>query len=87
MINFEFTNPEFLWLLLFLPLLGIWFFINRKKDQATLKISNIQAFKDYKSILPKLKPILYVVRLIALALLIISLARPRKVSVSKRKKT
>ncbi|NQW35593.1 MAG: VWA domain-containing protein [Flavobacteriales bacterium] len=87
MNNFEFTNPGFLWLLISIPLLGFWFFKNRKSDQATLKISNIQAFKQYQSILPKLKPILYVFRLIALSLLIIALARPRNVAVSKKTKT
>ncbi|MCF6213780.1 MAG: VWA domain-containing protein [Flavobacteriaceae bacterium] len=87
MTNFEFTNPLLLWLLLVIPLLGYWFFKNRKKDQATLKIPSIQAFKAHQSILPKLKPILYVFRLLALSLLIMALARPRNVAVSKKSKT
>ena len=87
MNNFEFTNPGFLWLLLIVPLLGVWFFMNRNKDQATLKISSLAAFKKHQSFLPKLKPILYILRLSALSLLIIALARPRNVAVSKRTKT
>ena len=30
--NFEFNNPEFLWLLTLIPLLAIWFFLMRKKE-------------------------------------------------------
>ena len=87
MHNFEFANPYFLWLLIIVPFLGFWFFKTRKKDQATLKISSIKPFKKSASILAKLKPLLYVIRLIALSLLIIALARPRNVGVSKRSKT
>ncbi len=87
MHNFEFANPGFLWLLMIVPFLAFWFFEIRKKDQATLKISSIKPFKKSVSILPKLKPLLYVLRLTALSLLIIALARPRNVGVSKRSKT
>jgi len=87
MHNFEFANPGFLWLLVIVPFLAFWFFEIRKKDQATLKISSIKPFKKSASVLPKLKPLLYVLRLTALSLLIIALARPRNVGVSKRSKT
>ncbi|PIX06866.1 MAG: aerotolerance regulator BatA [Flavobacteriales bacterium CG_4_8_14_3_um_filter_35_10] len=87
MANFEFTNPKFLWLLLIIPFLAFWFFKSRKKDQATLKISSIKAFKKQASILPKLKPILYGLRLLALSLLIIALARPRNIAVTTKSKT
>ncbi len=87
MNNFEFTDPQFLWLLLIIPFLAFWFFKSRKKDQATLKISSIKAFKQQSSFLPKLKPLLYALRLLALSLLIIALARPRNIAVSAKSKT
>jgi len=87
MNNFEFANPYFLWLLILLPFLAFWFFKSRKKDQATLNISSIKAFGTTTSILPRLKPLLYILRLVALSLLIIALARPRNVGVSKKSKT
>jgi len=87
MHNFEFVNPRILWLLILIPLLAFWFFKFRKKDQATLKISSIKPFSSSASILPKLKPFLYVLRLLALSLLIVALARPRNVGVSKKSKT
>ncbi len=85
--NFEFLNPEFLWLLILIPLLAIWQFFKRKKDVAVLTIPSVKGFKANTSILSKIKPILYLLRLLALAAIIVALARPRNVSVSKRTKT
>ncbi|KGL59989.1 MULTISPECIES: VWA domain-containing protein [unclassified Polaribacter] len=85
--NFEFLNPEFLWLLILVILLAIWYFFMRKKDTAILTMPSVKGFKVKASILSKLKPILYVLRLLALAAIVIALARPRNVSVSKKTKT
>jgi Ca-activated chloride channel family protein len=85
--NFEFLNPEFLWLLILVPLLAIWYFFMRKKDTAILTMPSVKGFKVKASILSKLKPILYVLRLLALAAIVVALARPRNVSVSKKTKT
>ncbi|MGB1042915.1 MAG: vWA domain-containing protein [Tenacibaculum sp.] len=85
--NFEFHSPEFLWLLVLIPLLAFWNFYSRKKDSAQLTISSIKGFNVKTSILPKLKPLLYVLRLLALTCLIVALARPRNVAVSKKTKT
>jgi Ca-activated chloride channel family protein len=85
--NFEFLNPEFLWLLTLIPLLAIWYFFTRKKDGAVLTMPSIKGFKAETSILAKLKPFLYLLRLAALGFLFIALSRPRTVSVSKKIKT
>lgn len=84
--NFEFLNKEFLWLLILIPLLAVWHFFMRKKDAAVLTMPTIKGFKA-DSFLSKLKPLLYGFRLLALAAIIIALARPRNVSVSKKTKT
>ena len=84
--NLELTNPEFLWLLLLIPLVGIWYFVMRKKDTARLKIANTEGFAE-QSLLAKFKPLLYVLRLLALSSLIVAMARPRNVEVSKKTKT
>ncbi|MET2986649.1 vWA domain-containing protein [Aureibaculum conchae] len=84
--NLELTNPEFLWLFLLIPLLAVWYFFVRKKDKATLTISNTKGFGG-SSLLAKLKPLLYVLRLLALSLLILAMTRPRNVEVSKKTKT
>jgi Ca-activated chloride channel family protein len=85
--NFEFLNPEFLWLLILIPLLAVWYFFVRKKDAAVLTVPSIKGFKTKSSILSKLKPILGLLRLLALAAIIVALARPRNVSVSKKTKS
>jgi len=82
----EFTNPEFLWMLLIIPLLMLWFFLIRKRDSADLSIPSTRGFQQ-GNFWSKTKPVLYVLRLLALALLIVALARPRNVEVSKRTKT
>jgi Ca-activated chloride channel family protein len=84
--NFEFLNPEFLWLLIFIPLLATWHFFMRKKDAAVLRMPSVKGFKT-DSFLSKLKPVLYFLRLMALATIIVALARPRNVSVSKKTKS
>jgi len=85
--NFEFLNPEFLWLLILIPFLAVWYFFVRKKDAAVLTMPSVKGFKVKPSILSKLKPILSLLRILALAAIIIALARPRNVSVSKKTKT
>ena len=85
--NFEFLNPGFLWFLVLIPVLGLWHFFTRKKDAAILTMPSVKGFQAEQSFFSKLKPFLYVFRLMALALLLVALARPRNVSVSKKTKT
>ena len=87
MEKITFLNPEFFWLLLLIPLAIGWLFYNRKLLSATLKMSSVQGFKTTKSVLVQLKPYLFVLRLLALASIIIALARPRTVNVSSETKT
>lgn len=83
----SFLNPEFFWLFLTLPAAAVWFIWKRKQQSATLKISSVKGFKAEKSFLAKLKPILFVLRLLALSSLIIAMARPRKVDISSQTKS
>ncbi|MGB1307411.1 MAG: vWA domain-containing protein [Oceanihabitans sp.] len=85
--GFEFLNKEFFWLFLLLPVLIVWYVFKHNKQTAELKISSLKGFKVTKSWLPKLKHLLFVLRLVALALLITALARPRTVDVSTKTKT
>ncbi len=85
--NFEFQNPEFFWLLLLLPVAIAWFFWKRNKLTAQVKLSSLKGFKAGSGLLAKLRPLLFVLRLLALAFLITALARPRTVDVSTRTKT
>lgn len=84
--NIQFANPDFFWLLLLLPLAVLWYFFKRKEQSASLKISSIQGFAK-EGILPKLKPLLFILRLLALAAVITALARPQTKDVSTKTKT
>ncbi|WP_194766198.1 vWA domain-containing protein [Tamlana sp. I1] len=83
----EFLNKGFFWLLLALPLAILWYVFKHQKQTAELKISSLKGFKVTNSWLPKLRHLMFGLRLIALALLITALARPRSVDVSSRTKT
>ncbi len=83
----EFLNKELFWLLLALPIAVAWYVFKNKQQTATLKMSSLKGFKLTNSALPKLKHGLFVLRLLALALLITALARPRSVEVSTKTKT
>ena len=86
MENVTFLNPEFFWLFALLPLAIAWQIL-RKDKTATLKISSSSGFKNTGSLLPKLWPVLFVLRILALAFLIVAMARPRTVDVSSSTKT
>lgn len=83
----EFVNKEFFWLLLVLPLAALWYVFKHKKQTADLKISSLKGFKITNSWLPKLRHLLFALRVIALALLIMAMARPQSVDVSTKTKT
>jgi Ca-activated chloride channel family protein len=85
--NFEFYSPEFFWLFLLIPFIIVWQVVVRKRNSATLTMPNIKGFKASQSVVSKLKPILVVLRIVALCFLILALARPRNVAVSKKIKT
>ena len=85
--NIEFLNKEFFWLFLLLPIAIVWYIFKHNKQTAELKISTIKGFKVTSSKWSKLKHVLFVLRLLALGLLIAALARPRTVDVSTRTKT
>lgn len=85
--NFEFVSPHFFWLLLAIPVLVAWYLWKRKQQTAQLKISSLKGFKTGKNWLARLKPVLFVLRLLALSVIIVAMARPRTVDESTRIKT
>ena len=75
--NIVFANPEFFWLLLLLPLMLLWYWFWNKKSQANVTFSTIIAFKKTKSWSDALYHLLFVLRMIAIALIVVALARPQ----------
>ena len=83
--NIEFANPDFFWLLLLLPLAILWYFFKRNEQNASLRISSIKGFSK-QGILPKLKPLLFFLRLLAFGGIVIAMARPQTKDVSTKTK-
>ena len=84
--NISFANPDFFWLFLLLPLAIVWYIFKQKEQTASLRFSSVKGF-TYNSILPKLKPGLFILRLLALGAMIVALARPQTEDISTRTKT
>lgn len=85
--NIQFANPDLFWLLLLLPLALLWYIFKRKQQSAALNISTIEGFIAKEGMLPKLKPLLFLFRLLALAAIITALARPQTKEVSTKTNT
>jgi Ca-activated chloride channel homolog len=83
----EFLNKQMFWAFLVLPVVILWYVFKYNKETAEFKISSIKGFKTGSSWLPKLKHLMFVLRLCALTLLILALARPQTVDVSTKTKT
>ncbi len=81
MMNLDLARPEFLWLfLVFIPML-VWYFFKNKNERPKYQISTLSPFSDTgKPLRYYLRHSLLVLRLVALSLLIIALARPKTVS-------
>ncbi len=86
MSNITFLHPHFFWLLLLLLPLGWYWYTNRKNEKVPVKISNIQGFKATKTLLAKIYPLLFVLRILAFATLVVALARPQAVDQSTKTK-
>ena len=86
MTEYTFANPEFFWGLLAIPLLVAWHIFSRKKQVAHVLNPSVKAFTKSGS-LPKWQAILVVLRMFAIALIVVALARPQTQDVSTQTKT
>ena len=79
--NIEFANPKLLWLLLLVPLAIIWYILRHKKQEAAVTFSDLKGMVK----LPRtwkawFRHLLFALKMAALALLIVALARPQSSS-------
>lgn len=82
MFNIEdWANPEYFYLMLLIPVLIVWYWFRHNKTQAEVIYSGLAAFSGVKKS-PRTWLIhgLFILRLLALALLIVALARPQYTS-------
>lgn len=79
--NIEFANPKLLWLLLLVPVLTLWYILRHKKQEASLSFSDLKGMvKLPKTWKAYLRHLLFALKMAALALLIVALARPQSSS-------
>ncbi len=83
----EFTHKELLWLLLVIPVLLLWYILKHKKQTAILEISTTSGLLKGNQFWTILKHSLFVLRALAITLIIIAIARPQTVNVSTKTKT
>lgn len=76
-MNSSFMHPYFLWLLLVIPIALFWHYFIKNQQDVALKMSTTEGLSRQKTLLIKLRPFLYVLKLLALGFIIIALARPR----------
>ena len=81
MTGIEFANPEFLYLFLLLPVLVFIHWKIRTKRRTDVKISDLNTLGDYKpSMRQRIGWLPVFLRLLAISLIIIAIARPRSSS-------
>ena len=83
----EFTHKELLWLLLVIPVLLLWYILKHKKQTAILEISTTSGLLKGNQFWTILKHSLFVLRALAITLIIVAMARPQTVDVSTKTKT
>jgi len=83
----EFTHKELLWLLLVIPVLLLWYILKHKKQTAVLEISTADGLLKGNQFWTILKHSLFVLRALALTLIIVAMARPQTVDISTKTKT
>ena len=86
MDNIVYKNPEFLWLLILLPVIAYMLYKFKFVRLNNFKFSNLESF-DSKTLKSKLYPLINIFRIITLLLVIVALARPQEISNSTRTKT
>lgn len=78
MHNITFAHPWVLWFLLLIPLLLAWYILYSHRKKPALQFSNINLFKECgKTLRQRLYPVRIALRMIALAAIIVALARPQ----------
>ena len=79
--NIEFANPKLLWLLLLVPLAIIWYILRHKKQEAAVTFSDMKGMvklpRTWKGFM---RHLLFALKMAALALLIVAIARPQSSS-------
>lgn len=76
--DISFANPLMLYFLISIPILSAWFIFKKKNQVVTIKLSSLSLLGNAKSnIKVKLRNTPFILRLLAISLIIVALARPQ----------
>lgn len=83
--QYEFAHPGLLWLLLAVPVLIAWYVLRHRQQEASVRFSDMSGFvKLPKTWKAYLRHLLFALKMAALALLIVALARPQSASTNQK---
>ncbi len=81
MFNISFANPELLLLLPIIPAMSVWYFYRNRLRESNVRYSTLLPFAEVKHTRKeRLRHFPFILRMCALALLIVALARPQSTS-------
>ncbi len=77
--NYQYENPLFLWLLILIPIIGIWYFRASKTFYPTLVLPSVKQTFVKSSLLGRLRILLPILRTLSVIFVITALARPQQI--------
>ncbi len=78
MSNFAFADPKYLYLLILIPFMVVYYIFRQHKSTASVRLSSLQFLKDIKpGTRYYLQHLLFIMRMLAIVMLIVVLARPQ----------
>lgn len=81
MTDITFANPEFLFLLLLVPGMAVWYYFRLHAKESDVRYSTLQPFAMVRySMKERLRHLPFILRMIALTLVIVALSRPQSTS-------
>ncbi len=87
MNGIEFYRPGFLWLFLAIIPMIAWYVWKEKDSRPRYQVSSLKAFENAKSFRQQARHILFILRLLTISMLILALARPKKILQNTEKTT
>ncbi|MDE3058615.1 MAG: VWA domain-containing protein [Bacteroidota bacterium] len=81
MFSVSFANENYLFLLLSIPALAVWYYFRQRQQQSDVQYSSLKPFADLPGTRKeRMRHLPFILRISALALLIVALARPQSAS-------
>lgn len=75
--HIDFAYPQLLWLLLLLPLLVIVYIRKQQKGTSSLTVSTLGIYRKHGGLKNNIQHLPFIIRLLALAMLLLAIARPQ----------